>query len=254
MIKVMLKSKYIKLTILITCIVIIMICFLGIRFGNEMISDEVVYGTVEWSKNGDYLLSNKDGAYIVTARTDAEKVIYTARSKDASFADIEGYIIDKNESGKKVVVDFLTGEMVFVPKGDDNIVTNVGKIWLIESMVEGDGLLSTTVYYVLDENFDVALNGRIFNSVHHTDKYLYGQLLTNENYYNMQEISKYEVFGPSPDMEYTVVDGNGDIVYVSEEFIHGMVDDCVVIQREDRKYVYVDIFTGEKEVVGYEYD
>ena len=58
MIKSIFESKYIKTTILITCIVIIMICFIGIRFGNEMISDEVVYGTVEWSKNGDYLLSN----------------------------------------------------------------------------------------------------------------------------------------------------------------------------------------------------
>lgn len=65
MIKSIFESKYIKMTTLITCVVITMICFLGIRVGSEI-------------------------------------VIHTACSEDASFADIE-----------------------------DNIVTNVGKIWLI---------------------------------------------------------------------------------------------------------------------------
>lgn len=86
MIKSIFESKYIKMTTLITCVVITMICFLGIRVGSEI-------------------------------------VIHTVCSEDASFADIEGYIIDKNESGKKIVVDFLTGKTVFEPKGEDNIVT-----------------------------------------------------------------------------------------------------------------------------------
>jgi hypothetical protein len=47
MIKSIFESKYIKMTTLITCVVITMICFLGIRVGSEMISDAVMYGTVE---------------------------------------------------------------------------------------------------------------------------------------------------------------------------------------------------------------
>lgn len=254
MIKVILESNYIKKTILIICAAVALTCFLGIRIGSEIVSDETLYGTIDWSKNGEYLLSAKDGKYIVTPRTDAEEVIYTVNSENARFADIEGYILDETKSGKMSVVNFLAGEVVFEPEEDDEIVTNIGKVWLMERMIEGDGLLSTTAFYVLDEHFEIALNGRIFNSVDHTDKYLYGQLLTNENYYNMQELSEYELFGPSPEIEFVVVDGKGEIVYVSEKFIHGMVDDCVVIQREDGKYEYVDIYTGEKEVAGYDYD
>lgn len=254
MINVILESSYIKKTILGAFIVIVAICTIGVQMGSEIISDEVMYGTVEWSKNGDYQLVNKDGEYIVVARGAEEEIIYTAANENAEFADIEGYIIDETESGKRGVINFLTGEVVFVPSGDDTITANVGKIWAVEHLVEGDGLLSSPVIYVLDENFELALDGRIFNVVKYTDKYLYGQMLVNENYHNKQDVAKYGVFGPHPEIEFAVVNGDGEIVYTTKKYIHGMSGDSVVVQNDDGKYMYIDIYTGEEEVAGNEYN
>ncbi|MBR5516469.1 MAG: hypothetical protein IKU53_00720 [Firmicutes bacterium] len=248
MIKTMFESKYIKLTIVIIFILAASVCFFGQSKGEEIITNEAELVTLE--ESGSYQLVKEDGSY--TVRDKENNVIYTATSEDCKLAAKEGYIIDETPEGKDIVINFLTGEKVFNPKGDDKIVINIGDLWVLKREIPKGGGFFTEAYYFLDEKFDLALGGKAFNSLYYTEKYAYGQMLINENFYNLENLADYETFGPYPEVKQCIVNGEGEIIYESDKFIHNMKDDSIVIQDDDGKYIWLNIYTGESEAADYE--
>ena len=249
MIKSIFESKYIKLTIVIVLILIVAICFLGQSRGGEIVINEAKLTVVD--ESGDYQLVKENDVY--TVRTIEGEVVYEPVSDDAMLVAREGYIVDQVPSGKMGVIDFLSGKVIFVPDDDDRIETGKTGLWVMEkSIEEKDSIFVETVYYILDENFEIALDGTLFDMVEYTDEYLYGGVLVGDNYNDMQKAIKKGKYTPSAKKEYCVVNNKGEIVYKTSKYIHNMKDDSIVI-TEEGDYIFLNIYTGEKEAAGYEY-
>ena len=245
------ESKYIKITISLVIVLIAVFFVMGnsleINLQKEA-SKEKIFG-----EKGEYLIVGKD--HQITVQTKDGEVVYTAIGSSPYFAEKEGYIVDKTPIGKVGVVNFLTGETVFVPEGDDTIFANKAGFWIIETIVRRDEVAGTYAWYVLDENFELAMDGRMFTAVDGTDKYIYGQMLVNENYYNKENLANYETFGPHAEIKNCVIDRSGEIVYTSDKHIYSMDGDRVKVDSErSGRYKYVDIYTGETEDAGYDSD
>ncbi len=251
MIKTAFESKYIKVSALLAVILLVLVCVLGdsiVENIQEEASKEKIF-----AEKGDYIIIGKD--HEITVQTRDGEVVYTAIGQDPYFAEKEGYLVDETQTGKTGVVNFLTGEIAFVPQGDDTITMNKAGYWIIQTLIEKNEVTGTYAWYVLDENFELALDGTMFTAVDGTDKYIYGQMLLNENYYNKEELAKYETFGPHAEIRNCVIDRNGDIVYTSDKHIYSMDGDRIKVGSEKTgRYKYVDIYTGETEDAGYDND
>ena len=152
MIKSIFESKYIKLSIVIVLILIVAICFLGQSRGGEIVINEAKLTVVD--ESGDYQLVKENDVY--TVRTIEGQVVYEPVSENAMLVAREGYIVDQVPSGKMGVIDFLSGNVIFVPDEDDRIETGKTGLWVMEkSIEEKDSIFVETVYYILDENFEI---------------------------------------------------------------------------------------------------
>ena len=249
MINVVLESKYIRMAVLGACIIVAVLCVVA-SWRGEQIHTERTKETV-YAERGNYVIVEQNDVY--TIKTAEGEVLYTAKGLYPEFTEKEGYIIDTTSPGKSGIVNFLTGEVVYEPGENDSIISNVLGYWIVETEISDGGAWSSVYYYLLDENFEIAMDGKMFDDWSSTDKYIYGQMLVNEDYYTKEELSKYEVFGPSPDSKHCVINKNGEIVYETDEYIHYMEDDCIVIQDDEGEYFYLDIYTGEKEDAGDEF-
>lgn len=251
MIKTAFESKYIRVSALLIIVFLVMVCLLGDSMV-ENIQKEALKEKIFAEKDG-YIIIGKD--HTITVQTRDGKIVYTAIGSNPYFAEQEGCIVDKTPIGKTGVVNFLTGETVFVPEGDDTLYMNKAGYWIIETLIEKNEVTGTYAWYVLDENFELALDGSMFTAVDGTEKYIYGQMLVNENYYNREELAKYETFGPHAQIKNCVIDRSGEIVYISDKHIYSMDGDRVKVDSEKTgRYKYVDIYTGETEDAGYDSD
>lgn len=249
MIKTAFESKYIKISMLLIVILLVLVCVLGNSLGTNMqkeASKEKIF-----AEKGDYIIIGKD--HKITVQTRDGEVVYKVNGSSPYFAEKEGYIVDKTPIGKTGVVNFLTGETVFVPQGDDTLAMNKAGYWVVETLIEKSEVTGTYAWYVLDENFELALDGTMFTAVDGTDEYIFGQMLVNENYYNKEDLAKYETFGPQPQIRHCVIDRKGEIVYTSDKYIYSMDGDRVKVDSEKTgRYKYVNIYTGETEDAGYD--
>ena len=249
MIKTAFESKYIRVSALLIIVFLVMVCLLG----DSMVKNIQKEASKEkmFAEKGDYVIVGKN--HNITVQTREGEVVYTAIGSNPYFAEKEGYLVDKTPIGKTGVVNFLTGATVFVPQGDDTIAMNKAGYWIIETLIEKNEVTGTYAWYVLDENFELALDGTMFTAVDGTEKYIYGQMLVNENYYNKEELAKYETFGPHAEIKNCVIDKNGKIVYISDKYIYSMDGDRIKVDSErSGRYKYVDIYTGETEDAGYD--
>lgn len=249
MIRVIFESKYIRVTLLVVCVLVAVFC-VAASWRGEYIRTEKMQENI-YDERGDYIIVEQNDVY--TVKNKEGEALYTALGLYPEFTDKEGYIIDTTSPGRSGVVNFLTGEVVYETEEEDSIVVNRIGFWIVETQISDGGMGSAVYYYLLDDNFEIAMNGLMLNDWSSTEDYIYGQMLVNENYYNKEELSKYKVFGPHPDIEHCVINREGEIVYTSDEYIYEMEGDRVVIQDEEGDYVYVDIYTGEKEDAGNEY-
>lgn len=212
MIKTILESKYIRLTILGTIVLVMALCLFGLWKGEEIEfaddSEEILL------EHGDFLVIERDG-------------VQTVETKD--------------------------GEIVYTTRGEDAIIANYAGFWVVEAEVSDGGAVSTLVWYLLDDNFEVAAEGKLFDAIDGTEDYVYGKVLVNEDYYNMEPVAEYGLFGPFPESENCVLDKSGKIVYTSDHCIFDMQGDKIVLQDEQGKYIFLDIKTGEKEAAGNDY-
>ena len=246
-----LSSKYIKTAVLFIAILTALVCIgsnsLGVSIQKEVSKDKIV------DSHGEYVLVEKNRQ--CTVQTKDGEIVYTAIDRNPYFASKVGHIVDETSEEKKGVINFLTGETVYVPKGDDTIAMNKAGFWIIETTIKKSEISGVNAWYVLDENFEIALEGAMFTAIDGTEKYIYGQMLVNENYYNKEDLAKYETFGPGAEIKNCVIDKNGKIVYTSDEAIYSMDGDRIKVASEKTaRYIYIDIFTGETEDAGYDSD
>ncbi len=257
MLKEALSSKYIRGFLLVVIITAVVGCF-----SSELISSVLQNmasniaerpSSIEGSsKYMTYTLGHPTAGYSAKGNDDGWKIIadngdvlYETKRK-VELANRAGYIYEIGDDGRYFIVNIESGKVEWSGQGNETIVEDDAGFWVVKVKVDDQKYFSKNYYYLLDENYRVAADGIIFNSIGNDqslgrmENYIYGQVEDNFTYNNREGIEEREWSHRS-----SVVNSNGEIVYSTKEGTVWYVteDDmaCVSSNYSERDDFYVSL-------------
>ncbi|MCI6854322.1 MAG: WG repeat-containing protein, partial [Firmicutes bacterium] len=179
----------------------------------------------------------EDGEY---KPVDAEGNPVDYHVKEAS----EDYEITED---KTAIVDLRTGKEVFHTAPGETIAGKFGHCWIIdgtesEEFKDNDGF-SSVYFYALDDKFNVALDGMIFNYYESFGRYMLVQAEKNITYDTREQLYGRSFF--SDNIEKTVIDTEGRVVYRDGDYdddgyIRGITGN-IMIKGDGIVLTYIDL-------------
>ncbi len=242
MIKTALESKYIRIALAVFAAVLVVGSVLILTVGKER-SAMVDDGTFRYSlfapknveilhKSGKYTLIGDGEEYQIV--DEKYNLLYRSEN-EPTMMDKEGYI-KTSIDGKSALVDIYKGETVWRAKGEERILNYWDGFWVVEDSVkEDDGIFSSVIYYLLDDNFEIGADGALFNYIDGNDEYITGQHYIEYTYFNIDELEKKKnKFDLDTD---NAVYKDGKLYYVSEGHIDHLDGDTAHLSNmtKDRK-------------------
>lgn len=201
MLKVVFKSKYICTFFIVAILLMAVSCFAAVTFGETLhnyaedvlsrpLLDEqdtsnpyITYYLKHHS--GKYTLKGSDGNWFVVDNDG--KVLYQTDATKALLANQENYLWETSEEGITTIVNIKTGEVNWTGKSDERVYTDNAGYYVIEVSLDNKEFFAEKEYYLLNGNFEVALNGLTFKSINNEishgslENYIYGALKETED-------------------------------------------------------------------------
>lgn len=135
------------------------------------------------STTGYYLLGEEDGLWKVV-ETGRDRLVYET-DQQLGLTAKEGYAIEKknlirHEESLHSVINLVTGKVEFTAERGQKISGGNRNYWIVR-----DG----TAIFLLDEKYEVALDGRLFRDVSLTDSLVFGTWIEDTYYDSLEEVS-----------------------------------------------------------------
>ncbi len=240
MLKTALESKYIRLALAVSVAAIVIIVALVQTVGKDranMVDDGTFRNSLFAPKNVEIL--HQSSNYTMTGDGDIYRIVDTngkllyESDEEPELMDREGYI-KTYEDGDAFLVNIYTGETVWKSKGEERIIDYWDGYWVVEDGVKekDSSIFSTVIYYLLDDNFEVAANGVMFNYIDGNDEYIAGQKYVDYTYSNRNNLKGKDSF--TIDTE-NVVLKDGEVYYVSEASIDHLDGDAAHLSDKTEK-------------------
>ncbi len=257
MLRVALRSKYIKIFVAVLAVVMAASFLVAESLGTilkdyaEDALDQPMTNMNEGTNryltyrqehiSGKYTLKGNDSGWRIE---DADKkVIYETSSPKASLANQEGYLWETASDGKTSIVNIKTGKAEWTGETNESVVTDDAGFWIIKVSLDDKEFFSESYYYLLDAKFEVAMDGlrfdRIGNDTRHgyVENYIYGKLKDTK--------------------EACVINNDGEIVYRKQGAdIDFIIDDIAwVTYVDDPEEYHISLAGSTKgQVVEVEWD
>jgi len=219
------------------------------------------YDSIHIHESCEYYLVSNDKRDEVYSLPDNE-LIYKASGDVLSseyglrFTDRKGYASYTRADGKDCLLNIFTGETEYVC-GENERLPLDGDIGNLLGVMrpffakDKPGGKNQNFTYFLDENYEVALDGAIFNSIDMikiSQEYRVAYLAQEANYYNVEEKLRDDNF--ISDAVTVVLNEHGEVVYKEDETHDGSVrtilgDVVVVGDPREGLLDYYDLTTGE---------
>ena len=228
MLKVMLKSKYIRIFAVIILAISIASCFtagLLVTAIEDIVANmperpannpgSGKYMTYTMGHPSGYTAKGNDSGWKIIA--DSGDVIYETEKK-VELANRAGYIYEIDDNGIYSIVNLKSGKVEWTCAENEIITDDDAGFWVIKVKVDEEKFFSQNYYYLLDENYKIGADGVIFNelgndsSLGHMENYIYGQREVN---YTMDERSGIE--DREKANESCAINSDGKTVYTTTE-------------------------------------
>lgn len=145
---------------------------------------------------------NNEANYIVNLR--GEHLTWFHYGTHLELTEVPGYAIDRN-SGKVIAIKEGNDVTVYEPDSGERVVNQLGDFWLMEKDLTWTGS-PLTVYYLRDMDFQVALDGMLFDGIYDIDSdRIAACVITSGTLYRLpeEEIS----------VDWRVMNVSGDTIY-----------------------------------------
>lgn len=130
-----------------------------------------------------------------------------------------GYVIDRSN---RTVMDLKTGNVIYTAKADERVVRQLGDFWIMEREIPWPNA-GLTLTYLRDMNFQLALDGMLFDGIWNIDgDRIIGTVITTGTYDQLPE----EVIA----VENCVLDTSGKILFSDADVESG---DLILLGAED---------------------
>ena len=257
MLKVALRSKYIRIFVAVLAVAMVASFLLAESLGTilkDYAEDALERPMINMSEgtnkyltykqehvSGKYTLKGNDSGWRIEDNN--KKVIYETDSPKACLTNKEGYLWETASDAKTSIVNIKTGKAEWTGEVNESVVTDDAGFWVIKVALDNKEFFSKSYYYLLDDNFEVALDGlrfdRIGNDTRHgyVDNYIYGKLKDSK--------------------EACVINGDGEIVYRKQGAdIDFIIDDIAWVTYDDDPEEYHISLAGptKGQVVEVEWD
>ena len=256
MIKVMLKSKYIRVFALIILVISVISCITA----NSLVStlENVIanipekdlddtgsgkYMTYKMEHPSGYTAEGKDSGWRIVAENG--DLIYETANK-IELPKRAGYVYETDKNGTKSIVNLESGQVEWTLAENENFAIDDAGFWVIEVEVP-DG---QNYFYLLDENYQYGADGVIFNAINNDkslkniENYIYGRREVNYTMNNKDGIETGERLSDS-----CVIDSNGEVVYsTTEGYVWYITEDKARIEfnHSEKDDVYVSLVGKRK--------
>lgn len=217
------------------------------------------YTTVHQS--GKYYMTNSPAGKQVYSIPDNE-LIHTFSEETLKgefgprFTNREGYVTYTRADGTDCVMNFYTGDIEYVCAEHENLAMDaeIGTLTAVRKPFfakDKPGGKNQNFTYYLDENYEIALDGAIFNSIdmiNFSPEYRVAYLAQAANYYDVEEKLRDDSFNSAAVT--VVLNEQGEVVYKEDEEHDGSVrtilgDVVVVGDPREALLNYYDLTTGE---------
>lgn len=126
--------------------------------------------------SGEYYLTNEGGDYGRSVLTPQGELVYQA-SVPLAPTEMKGYIIEKHsrENGADRLIEMASGHILYTAEPGEEIEDYRSGFIVIKTECKGTmDHKSVTCRYLLDENLQPALDGRLFYIVYFSDDFIFG--------------------------------------------------------------------------------
>ncbi len=176
---------------------------------------------------GKYLVGEWDGWKVIS--TETGKVVYESSDK-LHLPQKDGYVIQQPEKGPHRIINLQTGREEFAADKGQEIWQGTDDFWVIV-----DGQCS----FVLDKEYQIALDGRLFRNVWLEDGLVIGRMIENAD---IEELKKYSDDGMFIEPDLRVFNQDGEEVYwldpINIRYLGNVGNTLIMRNLQDDSFIY----------------